>query len=95
MDLESEARVSLAFGRFRVLPHRRELLSDGRPAKLGGHAFDVLIALIEARGAIVSKCVRRSLRLGSFEAPRAVPAAKAERPVSDPKAAAGRRAHRG
>jgi predicted ATPase/DNA-binding winged helix-turn-helix (wHTH) protein len=55
MDPESEARVSLAFGRFRVLPHRRELLSDGRPAKLGGRAFDVLMALIEARGAIISK----------------------------------------
>jgi predicted ATPase/DNA-binding winged helix-turn-helix (wHTH) protein len=55
MDPEFEARASLAFGRFRVSPHRRELLSDGRPAKLGGRAFDVLMALIEARGAIVSK----------------------------------------
>ena len=27
----------------------------GRPVKLGGRAFDVLIALIEARGAVVSK----------------------------------------
>ena len=55
MDFGSEAGVSLAFGRFRILPHRRELLSEGRPAKLGGRAFDVLMALIEARGAIVSK----------------------------------------
>jgi DNA-binding winged helix-turn-helix (wHTH) protein len=31
-----------------VLPHRRELLADGRPVKLGGRAF-------EARGAVVSK----------------------------------------
>ncbi|MBV8319114.1 MAG: winged helix-turn-helix domain-containing protein, partial [Hyphomicrobiales bacterium] len=38
-----------------MLPHRRELLADGRPVKLGGRAFDVLIALIEARGAVVSK----------------------------------------
>src|SRR6476620_2470282 len=55
MDADSEARVSVAFGRFRVLPHRRELLADDRPIKLGDRAFDVLMALIEARGAVVSK----------------------------------------
>jgi DNA-binding winged helix-turn-helix (wHTH) protein len=43
------------FGRYLLLPHRRELLVDGRPVKLGGRALDVLIALIEARGAVVSK----------------------------------------
>jgi predicted ATPase len=37
------------------LPHRRELLADGQPIKLGGRAFDVLMALIEARGAVLSK----------------------------------------
>ena len=42
-------------GAFCFLPHRRELLADGHPIKLGGRAFDVLIALIEARGAVVSK----------------------------------------
>jgi len=47
--------ASVGFGRFRVLPHRRELLIDGQQAKLGGRAFDILIALIEARGAVVSK----------------------------------------
>src|SRR5580704_16945292 len=55
MDAASEAPASLAFGRFQVLPHRRELLADGRPIKLGGRAFDVLIALIEARGAVTGK----------------------------------------
>ena len=55
MDPASEPTASVAFGRFRVLPHRRELLADGRPIKLGGRAFDVLMALIEARGAVVSK----------------------------------------
>ena len=55
MDPASEAPASLAFGRFQVLPHRRELLADGRPIKLGGRAFDVLIALIEARGAVIGK----------------------------------------
>ena len=55
MEPASEASASVAFGRFRVLPHRRELLVDGRPIKLGGRAFDVLMALIEARRAVVSK----------------------------------------
>src|SRR3984893_5581562 len=55
MDTASEPTASVAFGRFRVLPRRRELPADGRPIKLGGRAFDVLMALIEARGAGVGK----------------------------------------
>src|SRR5258706_6352911 len=55
MDTASETSAVVAFGRFLVLPHRRELLADGQPVKLGGRAFDVLLALIEARGAVVSK----------------------------------------
>ena len=51
----SETPTPIAFGRFRVLPHRRELLADSRPVELGGRAFDVLTTLIEARGAVVSK----------------------------------------
>jgi predicted ATPase/DNA-binding winged helix-turn-helix (wHTH) protein len=43
------------FGRFRVLPYRREVLLDGRPLDLGGRAFDLLVSLIEARGAVISK----------------------------------------
>ncbi|HUB14300.1 MAG TPA: hypothetical protein VMB34_20280, partial [Acetobacteraceae bacterium] len=45
----------MVFGRFQLLPHRRELLADGKPLKLGGRAFDVLLALIEAGGAVISK----------------------------------------
>ena len=55
MDAASEAPPSVAFDRFRVLPHRRELLADGRLIRLGGRAFDVLMALIEAHGAVVGK----------------------------------------
>jgi predicted ATPase/DNA-binding winged helix-turn-helix (wHTH) protein len=55
MDTASEAPAEIAFGRFLLLPHRRELLADGRPVKLGGRAFEVLMALIEAHGAVVSK----------------------------------------
>ena len=55
MDPASERLAGIAFGRFQVSPDRREVLADGRPVKLGGRAFDVLMALIEARGAVVSK----------------------------------------
>lgn len=47
--------MGIAFGRFLLLPRRRELLVDGQAIKLGARAFDVLMALIEARGAVVSK----------------------------------------
>ncbi len=53
----SDASASIEFGRYTVEPHRRELLADGRPVKLGGRAFDLLMALIDASGAVVSKDV--------------------------------------
>ncbi len=43
------------FGRIRVRPAPRELLLDGVPVALGVRAFDVLLALIEQRGRVVSK----------------------------------------
>src|SRR5258708_6450705 len=49
------APAAIEFGRFRVLPHRRELLAESRPLDLGGRAFDVLMALIGASGAVVRK----------------------------------------
>src|ERR1700730_15623811 len=55
MDLTSETPAIIEFGRFRVVPHRRELLADRRPIRLGGRTFDVLMALIEGQGAVVSK----------------------------------------
>ena len=55
MHPASERSTGLAFGRFLAMPRRRELLADGRPLKLGDRAFDVLLALIEARGSVVSK----------------------------------------
>src|SRR3954452_10190178 len=55
--MESDARnpACVRFGRFRLLPHRRELLADGEPVRLGARAFDVLTMLVEARGAAVRK----------------------------------------
>src|SRR6516162_8168059 len=55
MNNRSEASASFEFGRFRIFPQRREVLADDRPIELGGRAFDVLVALIEANGAVVSK----------------------------------------
>ena len=55
MDPAPGAPTSFEFGRFRILPRDREVLADGRPVQLGGRAFDVLVALIEANGAVVSK----------------------------------------
>ena len=55
MNSASEPTAMVAFGRFRVVPQRREVLADGQPIRLGGRAFDVLVALLEARGRVVSK----------------------------------------
>jgi TolB-like protein len=55
VDRLSDALASVEFGRFRILPQRREVLADGRPIELGGRAFDVLMALVEANGAVVDK----------------------------------------
>src|SRR5262245_51108524 len=50
-----DAQPAIAFGRFTVLPARRELTADGRRVEMGERAFDVLLALIEASGTVVSK----------------------------------------
>ena len=55
MRLTDEALGAVEFGRFRLLPHRRELRADGVAVELGSRAFDVLMVLIEARGALVTK----------------------------------------
>jgi TolB-like protein/DNA-binding winged helix-turn-helix (wHTH) protein/Flp pilus assembly protein TadD len=55
MRLTNEALGAVEFGRFRLLPHRRELRADGVAVELGSRAFDVLMVLTEARGALVTK----------------------------------------
>jgi DNA-binding winged helix-turn-helix (wHTH) protein len=55
MKLIDEALGAVEFGRFRLLPHRRELRADGVAVELGGRAFDVLMVLTEARGGLVTK----------------------------------------
>ncbi|GAC1627218.1 MAG: winged helix-turn-helix domain-containing protein [Nevskia sp.] len=46
---------TLEFSRFSLLKHRRELFASGQPVVLGRRAFDVLVALIEADGALLTK----------------------------------------
>jgi TolB-like protein/DNA-binding winged helix-turn-helix (wHTH) protein/Flp pilus assembly protein TadD len=55
MRLTDEALGAVEFGRFRFLPHRRELRADGVAIELGSRAFDILMVLIEARGGLVTK----------------------------------------
>ena len=43
------------FGRFEVRPLQRQLFVDGKAAKLGARAFDVLLTLMERSGQLVSK----------------------------------------
>ena len=49
------AEASLEFGRFRVLLRQRQLAADGVPIELGTRAFELLLALLEANGSLVSK----------------------------------------
>ena len=49
------AEAAIEFGRFRLLLRRRRLLADGVPVELGTRAFDLLLVLLEADGALVTK----------------------------------------
>ena len=51
----SAAEPAISFGRFRLLPLRRELFADGVPVRLTARAFDTLLALVEAQGELVTK----------------------------------------
>jgi DNA-binding winged helix-turn-helix (wHTH) protein len=55
MDPLPGTAAFIEFGRFTLLPYRRELLADGQPLELGGRAFEVLLALIDAPGAVLTK----------------------------------------
>jgi DNA-binding winged helix-turn-helix (wHTH) protein len=53
MDLPCDTTIE--FGKFSVLGRQRRLLARGVPVELGTRAFDVLMVLIEADGALVTK----------------------------------------
>ena len=44
----------VSFGPFRLSPARREIMRDGLPLALGDRALDLLIALVERPGEIIS-----------------------------------------
>ena len=50
-----KSRPVFRFGRFRLVPSQRELLVEGVPAELGDRAFEILLALVEAHGDVVTK----------------------------------------
>src|SRR4051794_9764113 len=45
---------ALRFGRFSLDPARKKLLAEGDAVRLGGRALDLLIALVERAGDVVS-----------------------------------------
>ena len=55
IGVKSAAQASLEFGRFRVLLRQRQLLADELPVELGTRAFDLLLALLESDGSLVTK----------------------------------------
>jgi DNA-binding winged helix-turn-helix (wHTH) protein len=53
--INGSAETSILFGPFRLLPRQRLLMEADKPVRLGSRAFDVLVALLERPGALVSK----------------------------------------
>src|ERR1700684_4210819 len=46
---------AISFGPYRLLAAQRLLLEGDKPARLGSRAFDILTALVERAGEVVSK----------------------------------------
>ena len=56
IDRENDpSELEISFGPFRLFRARRLLLKGSEPVPVGGRAFDLLIALIERPGEVVSK----------------------------------------
>lgn len=53
--INDSSEALILFGPFRVLPKQRVLMRADKPVHLGGRAFDVLIALLERPGELISK----------------------------------------
>ena len=51
----AEGPTDISFGRWRLSPAQRRLLADNEPVAPGSRAFDILLALIEQRGSLVTK----------------------------------------
>ena len=53
--LQPELAASYTFGRFVLRRRERLLLAGGTPVELGSRAVEVLLALVEADGALLTK----------------------------------------
>jgi predicted ATPase/DNA-binding winged helix-turn-helix (wHTH) protein len=53
-DFPSRPLIAFAFGRFALKPTERVLEHDGEPVQVGSRAFDILVALLEHPGEVVS-----------------------------------------
>ena len=51
----------MSFGPFHVLPSQQLLLEEDRSLRLGRRAFDIMVALVERAGQLVSKDEMRNL----------------------------------
>ena len=54
-DLAERTPRSFAFGPFVLVPERQLLLKGDVPVRIGGRALDILTALVERPGELVSK----------------------------------------
>src|SRR3954467_4640237 len=55
LDADAAAAAVVAFGPFRLQAAQRRIEKDGNPVLLAARAFDILVALIERAGTVVSK----------------------------------------
>jgi len=55
LDIKQDNEHVFCFGNFRLLPARRLLLEGDKPLRLGSRALDILIALLERAGDLVTK----------------------------------------
>lgn len=55
MDQQTSRPGQFSFGSTVVVPHRRELQRMGNKVAIGGRAFDLLMALLNAQGSVLSK----------------------------------------
>ena len=58
---EHMRNTTYRFGTFEVQPSERRLLASGEPVMLGPRAFDLLVALLERAGQLVTKEAREEL----------------------------------
>jgi predicted ATPase/DNA-binding winged helix-turn-helix (wHTH) protein len=52
---QSRLPATLHFGRFELWPQEHRLLAEGVPVALGGRAFDLLLALVQRAGQLVTR----------------------------------------